>query len=273
MDKGITERKWKALRRCTTVVAALLVIATIAFLIYFPGRQSLLALTLAGGIGVGGLQARVDAMEQKAIDGEQFTETDRAFLRDLYTCFAKGARLTYVLRQSGQLMDRYLSRTGDPLQMEPRIFLGSRNVREQMDLLRQRVAEGLQVHDTLPEEYASDTFHMGEPEFFDSSAGLYFGRISVRPHIVDDDRLILRWRAELPWQWPSYQSLHDKYGDYHAQCFPLPNARSLLQGPKYSLWVDDGLGEYLAQIGLAEPFLAWSEWDEETKLSAVLGAR
>jgi hypothetical protein len=63
--------------------------------------------------------------------------------------------------------------------------------------------------------------------------------------------------------WPSYQSLYDKYGDYHAQCFPLPNARSLLGGSEYYLWVDDGLGGYLAQIGLAAPFLAWAEWDEE----------
>lgn len=132
MTNNKTDCKWKAPRCCAAVAVGLLVIAIIAFLIYFPGRQSLLALTLASGIGVGGLQARVDVMEQKAIDGERFTETDRAFLRDLYTCFAKGARLTYVLRQSGQLMDRYLSRTGEALQMEPRIFLGSRNVRGQM---------------------------------------------------------------------------------------------------------------------------------------------
>jgi len=255
------------------VAAGLLVIVTIAFLAYFPGRQSLLALTLASGIGIGGLQARVDAMEQKAIGGERFTAADEAFLCDLYTCFARGARLTYVLRQSGQLMDRYLSRTGDSLQMEPRIFLGSRNVREQMDLLRQALVEDLRVHGAPAGDYASDTFHMGEPELLDSSAGLYFGRISVRPRLLDDDRLLLRWRAELPWQWPSYQSLYDRYGDYHAQCFPLPNARSLLQCPKCYLWIDDGLGEYLARIGLAEPFLAWSEWDEETELSAVMGAR
>jgi hypothetical protein len=268
MSKSKAERKWKAPRRCAAVAAGLLVIVAIAFLVYFPGHQSLLALTLASGIGVGRLQARVDALEQKVIDGQPLTEMDRAFLRDLYTCFARGARLTYVLRQSGQLMDRYLSRTGNPLQMQPRIFLGSRNVREQMDLLRQGVVEDLRVHGALAEEYASDTFHMGEPEIFDSSAGLYFGRISVRPHIVDGDRLLLRWRAELPWQWPSYQYLYDKYGDYHAQCFPLFNARSLLQGPRYHLWVDDGLGEYLAQIGLAQPFLAWSEWDEEAELES-----
>jgi hypothetical protein len=250
------------------VAVGSLIVAIITFLIYFPGRQSLLALTLVSGMGIDGLQARVDALEQKAIDGRPFTVADRAFLRDLYTCFAKGARLTYVLRQSSQLMGHYLSRTGEPLQIKPRIFFGSGDVREQMDRLRRRVVEDLQARGTLAEEYSSGTFHMGQPELFDSSAGLYYGSLSVRPRVVGD-RLLLRWRAELPWQWPSYQSLYDKYGDYHALCFPLPNARSLLQGPRYSLWIDDGLGEYLAQVGLAKPFLAWSEWDEEARLSAM----
>ncbi len=262
MNKRQVERRRKALRRYAAVAAGLPVIATVAFLIYFPGRQSLLALTLASGIGIGGLQTRVDAMEQKAIDGERFTEADKAFLRDLYTCFGRGARLTYVLRQSGRLMERYLDRTGEPLRLEPRIFLGSHRVREQMDLLRQSVAQDLFTTGTPAEEYTSGRFHMGEPELFDSSAGLYIGQIRVRPRLLDDHKLLLQWRVEMPWQWPSYEHLYDTYGDYHAQCFPLPNARSILQGPEYYLWIDDGLGEHLAQIGLAEPFLAWSEWDE-----------
>ena len=74
----------------------------------------------------------------------------------------------------------------------------------------------------------------------------------------------------MPWQWPSYESLYEKYGDYHAQCFPLPNARSVRQGSRYYLWMDDGLGEHLAQIGLAKPFLAWSAWDEEAEASAMI---
>ncbi|MBN1137645.1 MAG: hypothetical protein JXM73_13745 [Anaerolineae bacterium] len=260
-------RRYTMLRRCVAVAAGLSVIANVAFLIYFPGRQSLLAMTLASGLGIDGLQARVDALEEKAIKGEVFTETEKAFLRDLYACFAKGAKLTFILRQSGQLMDHYLSRTGEPLQIEPRLFLGSRSVRGQMDLLRQRLVEDVRVHGTLAAEYASDTFHMGDPELLDSSVGLYFGRISVRPHLLNNKRLLLHWRADMPWQWPSYESLHDKYGDHHAQCFPLPNARSVLQGPRYYLWMDDGLGEQLAQIGLAEPFLVWSEWDEESEVS------
>lgn len=259
-------RRYTTLRRCAVAAAGLLVTAMVAFLIYFPGRQSSLALTLASGLGIDGLQARVDALEEKAIKGEGFTKTDKAFLRDLYTCFAKGARLTFILRQSGQLMDHYLSGTGEPLRIEPRLFLGSGSVKGQMDLLRQRLVEDGRTHGTLAAEYASDTFHMGDPELLDSSVGLYFGRISVRPYLVDNRRLLLHWRADMPWQWPSYESLYAKYGDYHAQCFPLPNARSVLQGPRYYLWMDDGLGEQLAQVGLAEPFLAWSEWDEEVEV-------
>ena len=66
----------------------------LAILIVFPGRQTPMALTLATGIGVPGLQAKVDRLEEKAILGQDFTEDDKAFLRNLYTCFAKGGKLT-----------------------------------------------------------------------------------------------------------------------------------------------------------------------------------
>jgi hypothetical protein len=66
----------------------------------------------------------------------------------------------------------------------------------------------------------------------------------------------------VPWGWPSYASLKTKYGDAHAESFPLPNLKSALFGREHSLVVDNGLGEYLVQLGLAKPFLAFSEWDE-----------
>jgi len=256
-------RRRKILKRCAAVAAGLLIIATTAFLVYFPGRQSALAITLATGLGVRSVQARVDALEEKAIKGEPFTGEDKAFLRDLYTCFAKGARLTVVLRQSARLMDDYLSQTGEPLGLAPRIFLGSGKVQEQMVDLKQRIVSDLRARGRLDGEYATATFYMGDPEFFESYVGLYFGRLTAIPSLQEDGALLLQWRAEMPWQWPSYESLYKKYGDYHAQCFPLPNARSILQGPQYCLRMDDGLGEHLAHIGLAKPFLIYSEWSEE----------
>lgn len=42
----------------------------------------------------------------------------------------------------------------------------------------------------------------------------------------------------------------------------MPNARSLIQGPDCCLRMDDGLGGHLSVIGIAKPFLVYSEWDE-----------
>ncbi len=244
-------------------LGGLLLVVTAAFLIYFPGRQSLLALALSSGIGIKGIQAKVDALEEKAIQGESFSDEDKAFLQDLYKCFAGGARVTIVLCQSAMLMDHYLSGSGEDLRLKPRIFLGSGKVREQISDLKKVILSDIRSRGAAAAEYATPSFYMGDPEFYDSYVGLYFGRLLVKTQVRGGGAVLLRWRAEMPWQWPSYQSLYEKYGDHHAQCFPLPNIRSIILGPQYSLRLDDGLGEHLVKIGLARPFLAFSDWDEE----------
>lgn len=258
---GMTRRK-RLLLRALAVFAGVFFVAAAAFFVYFPGQQAPMALTLATGIGLPGLQAHIDALENKAIRGEPFTEDDRRFLRDLYTCFAKGGRLTIVLRQSAAMMDRYLSGSGEPLRTEPRIFVNSRKVREQMDHLSRQVRRDIRERGEAAEVYRSETFYMCDPAFFDSLVGLYFGHIEVKPRASKSGRIVLRWRAEVPWEWPSYESLYEKYGDHHAQCFPLPNAMSVLFGPRYCLRIDDGLGGHLMRIGLAKSFLVFSEWEE-----------
>jgi hypothetical protein len=257
------KRKRRKLRQFLLVLAVEGAILAVAFLIYFPGRQTPMALTLATGIGVSRLQAHVDRLEQKAIEGVDLTDADRRFLKNLYTCFAKGARLTIVLRQSSQMMRRYLSKSGEDLRTASRIFVKSRPVQEQMQALREQILRDLKQTGQITELYSSETFYMGDPEFLDSACGLYFGHITVRPETTAKGTVRLEWRAEVPWEWPSYESLYKKYGDYHAQSFPLPNVRGWLQGPEYCLRIDDGLGGHLAEIGLAKPFLVYSEWSEE----------
>ena len=44
--------------------------------------------------------------------------------------------------------------------------------------------------------------------------------------------------------------------------FPLPNLRTVVQGGEYALRIDNGLGEYLVHLGLAKPFIVYSEWSE-----------
>lgn len=171
--------------------------------------------------------------------------------------------MTVTLRQSGQMMRRYLSQSGEDLKTAPRIFVRSEAVQKQMLLLRQKIIEDLRVSKKAGDSYSSDTFYMGDPKFFDSFVGLYFGRITAIPGKATRRGLTILWRAECPWEWPSYVSLFEKYGKHHAQCFPIPNAMSVVLGSSHSLWIDDGLGGHLATLGIAKPFLVWSEWTEE----------
>lgn len=254
--------KRKLLRRCLIASSLLIIGAAIAILLHFPGQQGRLAFTLATGLGMPGLQSRVDTLEEKAIGGQSFTDADKQFLTDLYTCFAKGGRLTHVLRQSAQMMHHYLEASGNDLETHPRIFIGSRPVQEQMVQLRERIVFSIEGQNSLLDQYQSRTFYMGDATFLESQAGLYFGRLTARPTIIDDQQLHIQWIVHMPWQWPTYESLHQEFDDHHAQCFPIPNARSLLQGSQHCLWIDDGLGEHLAQIGLAKPFLVRSTWEE-----------
>ncbi len=252
----------KKLRRGLTILARIAAVLAVALLIYFPGRQTPIAGALATGIGISRMQARVDQLEAKAINKQPFTDDDKRFLRNLYVCFAKGGRLTIVLRQSSQMMRRYLSATGEDLETSPRIFVNSRPVQQQIEDLKQTILADIAEKDGLQKSYASQTFYMGDPKFFDAFVGLYFGRVIAEPSKTTDGTIAIRWRAECPWQWPAYPFIEEKYGDAHGQCFPIPNPRSILFGARHCLWLDDGLGEHLAHIGIAKPFLVYSEWDE-----------
>ena len=233
-----------------------------ALLLYFPGRQVCLAFTLSTGLGVSCLQQKVDELEKKAIKKKPFSEDDKALLKDLYTCLAKGAKLTIILRQSAQMLERYLSCTGEPLETKPRIFIENIRVQEKMKALRNRSIKDLQKHGSFRGEYATGTFYMPHRSSADSVFGLYYGRIILCPELTEDHRVRLHWRAEVPWEWPSYESLHIKYGNYHAESFPLPNARAILHGSRFALHIDNGLGQYLTHLELARPFLVFAEWDE-----------
>jgi hypothetical protein len=257
------QRKW--VKRFLRLLGVSFVALLIGWLVYFPGRQTLMAFTLATGIGIHSLQSSVDALGEKAVRGETITSDDKRFLRDLYQCFAKGGRLTIVLRQSAEMMERYLSGSGETLATNPRIFLGSKPVRREMKALQEAVAADFHAA-RMKDHYSSSEFYMGDPEFFESFVGLYLGTISVRPTKTESGELSLHWRAELPWKWPTYDSLAKAHGDPRSQRFPLPNARSILAGSEYCLWMDDGLGQQLEVLGLAKPFLVCAEWDERIVL-------
>jgi hypothetical protein len=253
-------RRHPNVRILSWLLSSFIALCAAAWLFCFPAKQAALAFTLATGVGVNSLQTQIDRLEDKCIKGQVLSESERRFLRDLYSCFAKGGKL--VAPQSSKMMHRYLSRTGEDLAVSPELFTRSTPVRKAMAEIRRQILLDVNRGHAVQDAYSSETFCMGDPAYFDSFVGLYFGHIRAHLSGAQQDAAVLSWRAEVPWTWPTYEELVKKYGDYHAQCFSLPNARSVLGGSEHHLRVDDGLGGHLSAIGLAKPFLVFAEWKE-----------
>jgi hypothetical protein len=239
------------------VCGALLLTTGVAALLLFPGQRLGLAFTLATGIGTQDLQRRIDALEGKAIGRKAFSAQDRELLSDFYRTLATGAKLTIVVRQTGRMMDHYLDGSGADYQLQPAIFRDNTKVQAQITALRAR-AEPCVTGKRL----TSPTFYMPDPSQVDSVFGLYHGTVTLTRSLGPDARCTSHLRAEVPWYWPSYECLRQKHGSYHAESFPLPNLKAWLFGRQHALFVDNGLGQYLVNLGLARPFLAYAEWDE-----------
>jgi hypothetical protein len=215
----------------------------------FPGPRLAMAVTLGTGWEMGALQARVDALE------------DRAFLVDLYRTMATGGRWSGVLAQTGKLMDHYLDGSGEDLVLEPQIFTGSRRVQSRMTTLRERAqTRGC----TSPHTQTTEPFHMPDPGHLDSFFGLYHGTLTLTSRPTDEGRCLLEWSAEVPWTWPTYEVLEARYGDPREERHGLPNLTSLFRGPSHALHIGNGLGGHLATLGLARPFVAHGSWRETT---------
>jgi hypothetical protein len=230
----------------------------IALAIYFPGSELPIALTLASGIQGVALQDRIDACEEKAIAGNTLTDDETEFLSDLYTCLYKGARLTFVLPEVSKMMEHYLAKSGEPLKIDASIFNTNDKVTERMEAIKAEIRASTQLRPS----YRSEEFYMPDFSNIDSVFGLYYGHITAKP-IRSGDTIQIQWRAEVPWEWPSYASLAEKHGDPHAESFPIPNASCLFLGINGAITIDNGLGEYLTQPGLAKSFIAYAEWVEK----------
>lgn len=234
-----------------------LLIGLIGALILFPGQRLWMAWVIAGGIQNDRLQSNIDRLEEKAILNQEFSVKEREFLYDFYKTLATGARLTVILGQTGGLMEHYLSGSGKLYELNPSIFIENENVKVRMSVLRNTaLASGCRE-----QTWRTKKFYMPHASNPDSVFGLYFGYLELRSIPNTYGTCDLTWRAEVPWHWPTYESLKRKYGSYHAESFPIPNLNSMLFGGR-PLYVDNGLGAHLVKLKLAAPFLAYAQWTE-----------
>jgi len=246
-------------RRAARWALGVALVGLVGLLYAFPGDRLGLAFTIATGMGRDGLQHRIDLLEERAVKQQHFSAADLAFLRDFYGTLATGGKLAIVARQTGRMMDHYLAGSGDDYRLEPEIFTSNEKVQRQVAQLRKRAS-------ALPcvqgRRLSSGTFYMPDASNVDSVFGLYWGRVHATQERAASGACVLHWRAEVPWVWPSYASLQQKYGNPHAESFPLPSLRAVLFGRQQSLFVDNGLGHHLEELGLAKSFLAFAEWSD-----------
>ncbi len=246
------------LNRKSAVFLSLLVLFPFLWLTVFPGNRSSIAFVLLTGLGRDKLQLAVDRVEADAIEQKHLSDKQRLFLVDLYRTLATGGRLSVFARQSGALMDHYLDKSGEDYQLQASIFTTNKNVQEQANLLR------LKVLDSGCRElgrYESESFYMPHHSSPDSVFALYHGTVSVSNKLLGGECRMV-WRAEVPWVWPSYESLQKKYGTPHGESFPIPNLRAFFFDISDSVYIDNGLGHYLETAGLAKSFLAYGTWEE-----------
>ena len=255
----------------------------------FSAPQCPRMIGIAWSIGTGlrheRLQGCIHAVERKAKKNVSLSQNDIAFLRRLYRTFSVGARVTFIARQTGRMMKRYLRGSGKDFKLMPRIFKRSHRIQEQMERLRKKVSTDgcLKTKEySLPparmapsKKYHYDLYRESRTKGIyelllavDSFVGLYYtGHIEVTAQPVRPGVCRLTWHAELPWKWPTYEQLYAKKGYSYGEPFHFPNMRSILtQDKKYEIKLDNALGGELEQIGEAKSFTAYAEWTERYSL-------
>ena len=245
-------------------LAAAAVAAVLCMILYstaFPEKQKNLAFTLATGIGITDLQNKVDKLETKAIDKKEFSQEEISFLRDLFLTMSNGARYSLILEESGKLTEHYLGMSGRDYKLPSFLFYDNDKVKKKMEIVKKEFLSDLQ-NNTVKSRYETKEFFMPDKSVPDSVYALYYGRLFMTPRINKSGGEVMTWRAEVPWFWPKYDDLKEELGDHKAHGFTIPNLKSIFGKMENSLRVDDGLGEYLVTLGIAKPFLTYSEWKE-----------
>ena len=254
-----------ALKRWILIFLGVVGASSLALIVVFPGPRSILAFTLLTGIGRDRLQTIIDDLESDAIQNKEPTKHQREFLEHFYWTLADGGKLSGFARQSGELMSHYLNRSGLDFKLNSSIFTDNANVMLQAHMIKGKISVAQCPNNQVLQ---SEVFYMPHPSSPDSIFGLYYGTLQARTHREGSDCEI-HWKAEVPWIWPSYADIKKKTGTPHGESFPLPSFRSVLLGISHSLFVDNGLGRYIEDHGIAKRFVAYGELTEKASLASL----
>lgn len=214
-----------------------------------------MAFSIGTGFGLSKIQENINQIQSRAIN-KKINDKDKQFLSRLYSTLSVGAFFTFILPESSRLTWHYLYGEGSKTSIDKKLFIESTRVIKRMDKLKLADKKNCNVGFSQK----SDEFDMGHIKPLDAHFTLYFGTITL-------DRLnkdTIQWTVNMPWKFPTYQSLYSKYGSYYREQPHLPNALSLL-GLGKPLVLPNGLGGELELQGLAKSFDTVTVWEENYK--------
>lgn len=233
----------------------------------FPGWRLPIAFSIGTGVGIERLQRDIDAINRKAIDGQALTEQEVRFLYDVYYALATGARMLPTMGSTGRLMAHYLDGSGEPLAIEPRVFLDSGRVQDMANVMKAAILKD-HHNGVARKTYCSEPFYMPDWSRPGSSFALYYGTLCVEAQPIELGSLDLSWKAEVPWEWPSYAVVAERHGRPDAEVVAIPSLRAIVtESPKARLHLGNGLGHYLSVVGPARAFDAYAQWRETVSVN------
>lgn len=204
------------------------------------------------------IQGKVDILEQKAIEKQEFTREEKEFLEDLYGSIVFGGRLLGY-KEAAAMLEHYLNASGKPLRIDEEIYLKTEKVKSVMRKMDAWIIADIK-RNKLRDSYNSEQIiieHKKNPRLF------YFSNVFVlkaKPIKIRKNYYIIKWRVELRAHFPSYSEQQQRYGDY--KYFRTPFTTNS-QGETFN--IDDGLSYYLTTLGLAKEFIYYAEWTTGTE--------
>ena len=248
-----------------TFLKANLIFATVLICLILAFEPLRIAFTVGTGIGMPSLQEKIFSLKKKAISN-QLTNEDKTYLRTFYRTLAIGASGLIILPESSRLMHRYLDGSGDQTSINPSLFIESIRVKKEMSKIRKALESDCKDGNSL----TSKRFEMGHGKPWDAHLTLYFGTIMGT---LKEGKI--NWEVNMPYKWPTFESLLATYGTYNKEEFPIPNMLSIISnylpspaknlGLGRPLYLPNGLGGELEKQGLAKSFHTKTKWREETK--------
>jgi hypothetical protein len=225
------------------------------------------------------IQKEVDRLTKKARNNEAFTESEKAFLEDLYEWIALGGR-GKGLWEAGKLLNHYLHGDGETLEIDSGIYENSVIVQYAMAELKKVIAADISKTGKIRNNGVIWSTHvLKEKNFGDPKAkgqilagGVLLAEQSNSRLKNANNRFVLRssskaetgasktqpkittiWRIEDTWD---YNSFAEQKNQKRNDVTHLP-----LRGGKV-LKLPDGLSWYLTELKIAKEFTFYSEWEE-----------